>query len=134
MQVGFSGLNLENMFCYHSQFIINFNPDLVIYLQAPVRVLLDRIHKRGRHYERWIDPAYLEGVNEAYARFFHCYNAAPLLVINAEEIDFINNKEDYNKLLNHIMEIKSGHQYFNSPPTLMWVFKQRWAYKKKQDE
>ena len=53
-------------------------PDLVVYLQAPVDVLLERIAKRGIRYEQQIERAYLERLNEAYARFFHEYEAAPL--------------------------------------------------------
>ena len=62
-------------------------PDLVIYLQAPVGVLLDRIAKRGISYEQQIDTQYLERLNESYARFFHEYDSSPLLIVNAASID-----------------------------------------------
>ena len=67
-------------------------PDLVVYLQAPVDVLLERIARRGIDYEQYIDRAYLERLNEAYARFFHEYDAAPLLIVNAAAIDPIANE------------------------------------------
>lgn len=91
-------------------------PDLVVYLQAPVAVLLERIRKRGRSYERWITPAYLERLNEAYANFFHNYEGAACLIVNAGEIDFINNEEDYRRLLRKILDTDTGKCYFNPLP------------------
>ncbi len=88
-------------------------PDLVIYLQAPVDVLLERISKRGIRYEQTIERAYLERLNEAYARFFHEYEAAPLLIVNAASIDPINNEADYDELLAAIQRMKRGRLYYN---------------------
>ena len=88
-------------------------PDLVVYLQAPVDVLLERIAKRGIRYEQQIDRAYLERLNEAYARFFHEYEAAPLLIVNAASIDPINNPSDYDELLAAIQRMKKGRLYYN---------------------
>ncbi len=88
-------------------------PDLVVYLQAPVDVLLERIAKRGIRYEQQIDRAYLERLNEAYARFFHEYEAAPLLIVNAASIDPINNQTDYDELLAAIQRMKRGRLYYN---------------------
>jgi deoxyadenosine/deoxycytidine kinase len=88
-------------------------PDLVVYLQAPVDVLLERIAKRGIRYEQQIDRAYLERLNEAYARFFHEYEAAPLLIVNAASIDPINNQADYDELLAAIQRMKKGRLYYN---------------------
>jgi deoxyguanosine kinase len=88
-------------------------PDLVVYLQAPVDVLLERIAKRGIRYEQQIDRAYLERLNEAYARFFHEYEAAPLLIVNAAAIDPINNQADYDELLAAIQRMKKGRLYYN---------------------
>jgi deoxyguanosine kinase len=88
-------------------------PDLVVYLQAPVDVLLERIAKRGIRYEQQIDRAYLERLNEAYARFFHEYEAAPLLIVNAAAIDPINNQADYDELLAAIQRMKRGRLYYN---------------------
>jgi deoxyguanosine kinase len=88
-------------------------PDLVVYLQAPVDVLLERIAKRGIRYEQQIERAYLERLNEAYARFFHEYEAAPLLIVNAASIDPINNQADYDELLAAIQRMKRGRLYYN---------------------
>ena len=88
-------------------------PDLVVYLQAPVDVLLERIAKRGIGYEQRIERDYLERLNEAYARFFHEYAAAPLLIVNAASIDPINNPADYDELLAAIQRMKRGRLYYN---------------------
>ncbi|MDB6007782.1 MAG: Deoxynucleoside kinase [Gammaproteobacteria bacterium] len=88
-------------------------PDLVVYLQAPVDVLVERIAKRGIRYEQQIERAYLERLNEAYARFFHEYEAAPLLIVNAASIDPINNQADYDELLAAIQRMKRGRLYYN---------------------
>ena len=88
-------------------------PDLVVYLQAPVDVLLERIAKRGIDYEQYIDRQYLERLNEAYARFFHEFEAAPLLIVNAASIDPINNQRDYDELLAAIQRMKRGRLYYN---------------------
>jgi deoxyadenosine/deoxycytidine kinase len=88
-------------------------PDLVVYLQAPVDVLLERIAKRGIRYEQQIERAYLERLNQAYARFFHEYEAAPLLIVNAASIDPINNQSDYDELLTAIQRMKRGRLYYN---------------------
>jgi deoxyguanosine kinase len=88
-------------------------PDLVLYLQAPVDVLLDRIAQRGVDYERLIDRTYLERVNESYARFFHEYDAAPLLIVNAASIDPVNNQVDFDELVAAIGRMKKGRLYYN---------------------
>jgi deoxyadenosine/deoxycytidine kinase len=88
-------------------------PDLVVYLQAPADVLLERISRRGIDYERHIERHYLERLNEAYARFFHEYEAAPLLIVNAAVIDPISNSGDYEELLATIARIKHGRLYYN---------------------
>jgi len=88
-------------------------PDLVVYLQAPVEVLLDRIHRRGIKHERWVEAAYLERLCEAYVRFFYQYNDAPLLIVNAADIDFAHNDDEYELLLEQVLETRSGRHYFN---------------------
>ena len=88
-------------------------PDLVIYLQAPVDALLDRIARRGIHYERQIDRRYLERLCDAYARFFHEYSDGPLLIVNAAEIDPINNDVDYEQLFRQIQRTTGGRHFFN---------------------
>lgn len=91
-------------------------PDLVIYLQAPVDVLLKRVAKRGRDYERHIDADYLERIVQSYTRFFYDYAHSPLLIVNATEIDLVNNESDYQLLLEQIHKTRSGRHYFNPAP------------------
>ncbi len=88
-------------------------PDLVVYLQAPVDVLLERIARRGVDYEQHIDRQYLERLNQAYARFFHEFEAAPLLIVNAASIDPVANQADYEELLAAIRRMSRGRLYFN---------------------
>ena len=88
-------------------------PDLIIYLQAPVSTLMKRIKKRGRDFEKYIDTEYLERLNAMYLKFFNTYNTSPLLIVNAEDIDFVNNKNDYKNLLDKIYSIEKGRHYFN---------------------
>lgn len=89
------------------------DPDLVIYLQAPVEVLLERIERRAIDYEQLIDEDYLQRVAEAYVDFFYHYNRAPLLIVNTEDINLAEGDEDFNRLLLQIRELKSGRHYFN---------------------
>jgi deoxyadenosine/deoxycytidine kinase len=88
-------------------------PDLVVYLQAPVDVLLERIARRGIAHESLIDRAYLTRLNEAYARFFHAYDGSPLLIVNAASIDPISNEADYEELLGQIGRTVRGRLYYN---------------------
>ena len=88
-------------------------PDLVIYLQAPVDILLERIGRRGIAYEQFIDRGYLERLHAAYARFFHEYEAAPLLIVNAAAIDPINSEADFAELLAAIARMRRGRLYYN---------------------
>lgn len=88
-------------------------PDLVIYLQAPIDVLLERIGRRGIKYEQGIDRSYLEKLQEAYARFFHAYDASPLLIVNAAQADFVGNELDYEQLFDEIRRIRRGRHYYN---------------------
>ena len=88
-------------------------PDLVVYLQAPVEVLRRRISERGRGYEKNMEADYLQRLSESYMQFFHNYNQAPLLIVNAAEIDFANNQRDYDLLLEQVRKIRSGRHYFN---------------------
>jgi deoxyadenosine/deoxycytidine kinase len=88
-------------------------PDLVVYLQAPVEILLTRIAKRGIGYESGIDVVYLSRLNDAYARFFHEYDRAPLLIVNASNIDPVQNQADYDELVGAIRRMKKGRMYYN---------------------
>lgn len=88
-------------------------PDLVIYLQAPVEVLLERVKKRGRNFERFIETNYLERLVEAYTRFFYYYSDSPLLIVNATEIDLVDKAKDYELLVEQLKKVRSGRHYFN---------------------
>ena len=88
-------------------------PDLVVYLQAPVETLLQRIARRGIGYENAIDAAYLSRLNDAYARFFHEYDRAPLLIVNAASIDPVQNQADFDELVGAIRRMKKGRMYYN---------------------
>jgi len=88
-------------------------PNLVIYLQSSVDALLERIARRGIAFERAIDRRYLEKVTDAYARFFHAYNDGPLLIVNASQIDPINNEADYERLFQQIERTTGGRHFFN---------------------
>ena len=88
-------------------------PDLMIYLQASVDTLLQRIMRRGIAYERAIDRRYLEQLTETYARYFHRYDEGPLLIINASSIDPVHNEADYEQLYRQIRRTSGGRHFFN---------------------
>ena len=88
-------------------------PDLVIYLQASPDRLLERIDRRGIDAERLISRQYLEQLNEVYSEFFLYYDAAPLLIVNANEIDLAQGDRDYEQLVDYMLNIKKGRHYFN---------------------
>ncbi len=87
-------------------------PDLVVYLQASTEVLLQRIALRGKPYERDMDRQYLEDLNGAYNHFFFHYGASPLLVVNTNDLDFVNRKQDLEDLVKQIGEVRGGTQYY----------------------
>lgn len=88
-------------------------PDLVIYLQAPVDILLERIHERGIPEEQSIDRRYLETLNELYSQLFLYYDRAPLLIVNASQIDLVNDQQDYDNFIEYMLKIKSGRHFYN---------------------
>jgi deoxyguanosine kinase len=94
-------------------------PDLVVSLQAPVDVLLERIARRGITYEQAIERRYLERLVEAYARFFLEFETAPVLMVNAAEIDPVGNEHDYGILLAEIVRTRKGRHYFNPMTSLL---------------
>lgn len=95
-------------------------PDLVIYLQAPVDVLFERIQNRGIAYEQSIDRSYLLNLIDAYTNFFHYYDESSLFVVNSAEIDLVNNDEDYSQLVEHILNnTKGSRHFFNPKPALI---------------
>ena len=100
----------DNLTMHHRQ------PDLVIYLQSPLSVLKNRISQRGIGYEQRIEDAYLQRLTESYADFFHYYEASPLLIVNAEQINLVDSEQDYENLIDQITRIQSGRHYYNPLP------------------
>ncbi len=88
-------------------------PDLVIYLQASVDVLMRRLARRDAPHDRFIERSYLERLTDAYARFFHAYDDGPLLIVNASQIDPVNNDTDYEQLFQQIERTTGGRHFFN---------------------
>ncbi len=88
-------------------------PELVIYLQAPVEILIDRVRSRKRAAEREMKSAYLEKIANAYTHFFHYYSDSPLLIVNASGVDLVNNEAHYNELVKRINSTRAGRNYFN---------------------
>ena len=115
----FAGINLDSdELALYEKVVENLGveppvPDLVIYLQSTVDTLLRRISRRGRPYELMIDRKYLEQVTEAYSRFFHSYDEGPLLIVNASQIDPIQNDADYEQLFRQIENTTGGRHFFN---------------------
>ncbi|MFQ5876477.1 MAG: deoxynucleoside kinase [Acidobacteriota bacterium] len=89
------------------------HPDLVIYLQARDEVLMERIRRRRRDYEREISDAYVRELNRAYNYFFFHYSRTPLLVIDTSDIDFVKSREDLEEVLRQIRSMQRGVQYYN---------------------
>ena len=121
----FAELNLEkdeyNLYhkVYQHLVIDAPKPDLVIYLQAPTEVLLQRIQKRGIPSEQMIESEYLNQLNRAYTEFFHYYSDSKLLIVNSAEIDLVDNDEDYDQLVTYLLSLPNGTHYFNPKPTLL---------------
>lgn len=88
-------------------------PDLVIYLQASPETLIDRIRKRGIAIENGISEPYLTRLCESYSRFFHDYDKAPLLIVNAEHLNPIGSDEDFELLLTHITNMRGKREFFS---------------------
>ncbi|MAR95724.1 MAG: deoxynucleoside kinase [Gammaproteobacteria bacterium] len=94
-------------------------PDLVIYLQAPIEILKERITKRGNINEQYLTLDYLEKLNDAYSRFFLDYKSAPLLIVNAADINLEKNEHDYETLITTIMSNPKGMNYINPQPSII---------------
>jgi deoxyguanosine kinase len=88
-------------------------PDYVVYLQADTPVLMDRIRRRDRDYERNMDEAYIESLNQAYNAYFHYYDASPLLIVNTNHIDFVRREDDLNLLVDQILKAPEGVTYWS---------------------
>jgi deoxyguanosine kinase len=88
-------------------------PDLVIYLQAPVMTLIDRVHKRGVGYERTISEQYLARLADAYSSYFYSYEGAPLLIVNSERLNFVDNPEHLRLLIARVGSMRGQREFFN---------------------
>ena len=88
-------------------------PDLVIYLQAQVATLIERVHRRGVEYERTISGHYLARLADAYSRYFYRYDAAPLLIVNSERLNFVAVPEHVDLLLSRIGSMRTRREFFN---------------------
>ena len=99
------------------------NPDLVIYLQAESKTLFERVLLRGIDMEKNITLKYLDILNESYKEFFLQYERSPVLIVNSDLLDLANNKNDYNLLLDKLLEYFNNPQgrmmYFNPSPSLL---------------
>ena len=88
-------------------------PDLVIYLQAPVETLVERVHRRGVNFERRISAPYLSRLADAYSRYFYAYETAPLLIVNSERLNFVDDEEHVRLLLARIASMRGRREFFN---------------------
>ncbi|MFT3805157.1 MAG: deoxynucleoside kinase [Burkholderiaceae bacterium] len=88
-------------------------PDLVIYLQAQPDTLIERVHKRGIPMESAITETYLRALVDAYSRFFHHYDGAPLLIVDTENLNPASNDDDFQLLIRQIIELRGKRTFFN---------------------
>jgi len=91
-------------------------PDLVVYLQAPAQVLAERVRRRGASFERGISEEYLAVLAENYTRFFYHYAAAPVLIVNSENLNFVAREADFELLVERMLGMKSRREFFNLAP------------------
>ena len=94
-------------------------PSLVIYLQAPTDILIDRIQRRAIPAEQFIDRGYIENLSAAYTEFFHYYNKSPLLIINTSKINLVSDDEDYQHLVDYIASNPTGTTFLNPSLSLI---------------
>jgi deoxyadenosine/deoxycytidine kinase len=117
----FASLNLdENELAMYNKIVAILErnvpvPDFVVYLQASTDVLLKRIEKRGRSFESSVEKDYIDGLNQAYNHFFFHYTASPLLIINTNEIDFVEFEGDLDELTKEICRVAPGSNYYRPP-------------------
>jgi len=88
-------------------------PDLVIYLQAPPEKLFERVRRRAIAYEQLIAENYLARLSQGYSDFFYHYDAAPVLVVNCENLNFVDNDQDFNLLLRRIEGMRGQREFFS---------------------
>lgn len=91
-------------------------PDLVIYLQAPVQVLVERVHRRGVEFERSMPESYLARLADAYTRFFYAYDEAPLMIVNSERLNFVDNPNHFALLVERVAAMRGRREFFNLGP------------------
>tara|TARA_B110000438_G_scaffold300907_1_gene354436 strand:+ start:643 stop:1284 length:642 start_codon:yes stop_codon:yes gene_type:complete len=115
----FASLNLEDkeMHLYDTVATLLerniIKPDLVIYLQADTDVLMKNIEKRGRNMERNVTWEYIDALNQVYTEYFFRYQDTPLVIINTNNIDFVENKNDLKEVIKYIRQPVSGTKFFN---------------------
>jgi deoxyguanosine kinase len=88
-------------------------PDLVIFLQSDTDRLMENIKYRGRDYEMSIDWNYIDALNQIYNEYFFRYNKSPLLIINTNDLDFVNRNEDLNEIIEFIRKPVLGTKFYN---------------------
>ena len=93
-------------------------PDLIIFLQSETDRLIENIKKRGREYESNMDWNYIDSLNQMYNEYFFRYNKTPVLIINTNDIDFVNNKDDLSEIMDIISKPVNGTKYFNPSKSL----------------
>ena len=110
-------LNDDELKLYHQMYAQlkphAMTPDLVIYLQASTETLIDRVKRRGVSYERAISEEYLVRLAEAYARFFYQYDAAPVLIVNSDNLNFVDSAGDFDLLLQRIAAMRGAREFFS---------------------
>ena len=89
------------------------DPDLVIYLQAPVEALQERVKRRGIDFEQGMKGDYLRRLAEAYSEFFHRYDAAPVLMVNSENLNLVQQKGDFDLLLERMSKMRGPREFFS---------------------
>ena len=116
----FAKLTLDdNEFALYSQLYNHLRPqaptpDLVIYLQASVDQLMQRIQRRGRPMERSMSEDYLVKLSDAYTRYFYDYTESPLLIVNSDRFNFVDKPEDLDLLVKRVMSLRGGKEYMNA--------------------
>ena len=108
--------NYQQLFSLMDSFVQG--PDLLIYLRASPTTLVSQIQKRGRDYEANMDWNYIDSLNQIYNEFFFRYDKSPLLIINTNDIDFVNDKNDLNEILEIIRNPINGTKYYNPNKTV----------------
>ena len=88
-------------------------PDAVIYLQASAPTLIERVRRRAKAYERAVTEEYLALLADSYARFFYHYDAAPLLIVNSENLNFVERDADFGLLVSRLRGMRTRREFFS---------------------